>query len=173
METFLRCIDASSKPSVCPHSPGDCRDTRTPSCPGVLASCATVALFRWQLRGRLLRHQADGAGKASIPGECPSVPGPWMMWVLGLIPQSLGMAEGSELPGLQPVQLTQGPAPTAAVLGGAGEVAAVLLPNGRGAGPGWADSTGDEAGGGEAAGERADIQGVCCWRWPWRSSEHP
>ncbi|XP_064530592.1 proline dehydrogenase 1, mitochondrial isoform X5 [Pseudopipra pipra] len=68
---------------------------------------------RWQLRGRLLCHQADSTGQTSVPG---------------------------------------------AVLGGAGEVAEVLSPNGCRAGPGWAGSAGDETGGGEAAGNTGQPQ---------------
>lgn len=79
METFLRCIDASSKCSTCPEQPrcawglqGPCSPLPylgyVPSaCP---ASSVSVALSRWQLQGRLLSHQADSAGQTSVPGEC-------------------------------------------------------------------------------------------------------
>lgn len=64
---------------------------------------------------------------------------------------------GLSLWGSEPIQLTLSSIPIAAVLRGAGEVAAVLPPNGCRAGPGRAGSAGDEAGGGEAAGEQGDV----------------
>ena len=82
METFLRCIDASSKCSVCPEQPHSAWGLQEPCNPALYlgyllpehpacrASSVSVAPSRWQLRGRLLGHQADGAGPASVPGEC-------------------------------------------------------------------------------------------------------
>lgn len=86
METFLRCIDASSECSTCPgqpHCAGDCKDLSGPPPPYLPAQGLTVRLtlflwfFRWQLRGRLLCHQADSAGQTPVPGECQSCGRVW------------------------------------------------------------------------------------------------
>lgn len=77
METFLSCIDASGKCSVCPeqlHCAWGPRGPCSPRCASgtscLLVSPVSVAPCRCQLAGRLLSHQADSAGQTSVPGEC-------------------------------------------------------------------------------------------------------
>jgi len=83
METFLHCIDASGKCSMCLEQPccawglpGPCSPPLylglclLPEHPARRASSVLVSLSRWQLGGRLLGHQADSAGQTPVPGEC-------------------------------------------------------------------------------------------------------
>lgn len=85
--SIWRLSSAASTPQVSaprvlssPTVLGDCRDPAAhrhisgtsllPKHSACWASSVFVAPSRWQLRGRLLGHQADGAGQTSVPGEC-------------------------------------------------------------------------------------------------------